>query len=68
MSENCHSKRKIICIETKEVYELSNIDEMSPELRDKMINGGRLLDNLIQYKFSPLSEKEILERFKEFNG
>ena len=55
-------------LETKEVYELSNIDEMSPELRDKMINGGRLLDNLIQYKFSPLSEKEILERFKEFNG
>ncbi|MBQ2408357.1 MAG: F0F1 ATP synthase subunit alpha [Bacilli bacterium] len=55
-------------LETKEVYELSNVDEMSPELRDKMINGAKLLNNLIQYKYSPLKEEEILERFKEFSG
>ncbi|MEG0618775.1 MAG: F0F1 ATP synthase subunit alpha [Bacilli bacterium] len=51
-------------LETKEVYELSNIDEMSPELREKMINGKTLLDNLIQYKFSPIPEDKIIERFK----
>lgn len=52
-------------LETKEVYELSNIDEMSPELKDKMINGKKLLDNLIQYKYSPLTEDEILGKFKD---
>ena len=52
-------------LETSEVYELSNIDEMSPELRNKMIEGKALLNGLIQYKYSPLSENEILTRFKE---
>ena len=38
---------------------------MSPELKDKMINGKKLLDNLIQYKYSPLTEDEILGKFKD---
>lgn len=57
-------------LETSEVYELSNIDEMSPELRNKMVEGKKLLNKLIQYKYSPLTEAEILNKFKEnlYNG
>lgn len=51
-------------LETKEVYELANIDEMSPELREKMRKGKEIEKALRQHKFSPLSQEEIQERFK----
>lgn len=53
-------------LETKEVYELANMDEMSQELRDRMKKGRKIERNLNQHKFSPKSEKEIIETFKEF--
>ena len=51
-------------IETKEVYELANMDEMSPELREKMRKGKLIEQALRQNKFSPLTQDEIKERFK----
>lgn len=51
-------------LETKEVYELANMDEMSPELREKMRKGKLIEQALRQNKFSPLTQKEIKERFK----
>ena len=51
-------------LETKEVYELANMDEMSPELREKMRKGKLIEQALRQNKFSPLSQEEIKERFK----
>lgn len=53
-------------LETKEVYELANMDEMSQELRDKMKRGRSIEQNLNQHKFSPKTEKEIINTFKEF--
>ena len=53
-------------LETKEVYELANMDEMSPELREKMKKGRRIEDALKQHKFTPLTTNAILNRFKEF--
>ena len=50
-------------LETREVYELANVDEMSPELQRKLKEGKRILDSLNQYKFSPLSTEQILEKF-----
>lgn len=50
-------------LETKEVYELANIDEMGAELQKKIRQGGRLLAGLSQPKFSPQSHGEIIERF-----
>lgn len=50
-------------LETKDVYELANTDEMSSELQQKMLSGKKIMDNLIQYKYSPLSVDEILEKF-----
>jgi len=54
-------------LETKDVYELANTDEMSSELQQKMLGGKRIVDSLIQYKYSPLSVEEILEKFNFVN-
>jgi F-type H+-transporting ATPase subunit alpha len=50
-------------LETREVYELANLDEMGIELQQKMDNGKKILNNLIQYKYSPLSVEEIIKSF-----
>jgi F-type H+-transporting ATPase subunit alpha len=46
-------------LETCDVYELANMDEMSAELRNKMINGKEIRKRLKQYKFSPISLQEM---------
>ncbi len=50
-------------LETREVYELTNESEMSPELRERLRRGRQILENLRQAKFSPRSETEILDDF-----
>lgn len=59
-------------LETRDVYELANIDEMSKELQTKLFEGKKILNSLIQYKYSPLTKEEILKRFaflgEEKNG
>ncbi len=52
-------------LETKEVYELANIDEMSKELREKMKKGRKIESLLNQSKFEALPIDEILEKFRE---
>lgn len=52
-------------LETKEVYELANIDEMSKELREKMKKGRKIESLLNQSKFESLPIDEILEKFRE---
>ena len=51
-------------LETKEVYELANIDEMGEELKKKMQDGKAIEIALRQNKFEPLSYSEIIDRFK----
>lgn len=51
-------------LETKEIYELANIDEMGEELKRKMSEGKAIENALKQNKFEPFSYSEILERFK----
>lgn len=53
-------------LETKEVYELANMDEMSQELRDKMKRGQEIEQNLNQPKFSPRTAEEIINTFNKF--
>lgn len=50
-------------LETREVYELTNENEMSPELRERLRRGRVILEKLCQYKFSPKTEAEILDDF-----
>ena len=51
-------------LETKEVYELANMDEMTEELRNKMKIGAQIQEALNQPKFMPLSNEEIIDKFE----
>lgn len=55
-------------LETKEVYELANMDEMSEELRNKMKEGKKIEMLLRQNKFEPFSEQDIIDRFEYFDN
>ena len=55
-------------LETREVYELANIDEMGQEMQDKLNRGAALMKELGQYKYSPLTQQEILDKFRKFYG
>ena len=54
-------------LETKEVYELANTDEMSQELREKMNKGRDIERNLNQTKFSPKTTEQMIEVFEKFS-
>jgi len=54
-------------IETRDIYELANFDDMSPELKNKIRTGKEIIENLKQYKYSPRDVKETEERFKFIN-
>jgi len=53
-------------LETREVYQLSNMDEMGPELQNKIRRGEKMLNDLCQYKYSPMSHQQILDTFKGY--
>ncbi len=50
-------------LEARDVYELTNESEMSPEMQERMRRGRLILEKLSQHKFSPRSEAKILEDF-----
>lgn len=50
-------------LDVKEVYELSNMDELTPEIQRQLRDGEKLIDGLNQYKFSPKSKSEMMETF-----
>ena len=52
-------------LETKEVYQMANIDEMGPEMQKKFAEGQKFEERLRQYKFSPRSREEILSMFRD---
>ena len=52
-------------LETRDVYELTNENEMSPELQNKMKRGRLIVDKLIQPKYSPKDENEIIRSFAD---
>ena len=53
-------------LETKDVYELANVDEMSEELRQRLKEGKKIEMLLRQDKFEPFSTQEIIDRFESF--
>ena len=60
-------KRLLSYLETRDIYEMANVDELSEDLRNKLAEGKRILNCLSQYKYSPLSYEDIRARLKE-NG
>lgn len=51
-------------LEQKEIFELANMDEMSQDLRDHMLRGAKILENLKQYKFALRTPEEMLRSFE----
>ncbi len=58
-------QRFLSYLETREVYELANTDEMSYEMQAKLEEGKRIEERLLQYKFSPRNKNEIIHIFEE---
>lgn len=57
-------RRKLLSyLDVKDVYELSNMDEMPIEIQKQLKEGEKLLNALNQYKFSPKSKEEMLDLF-----
>ena len=55
-------------LETKDVYELANTDELSDDLKEKLKEGKKIEMLLRQEKFEPFSSEEILDRFEDFGN
>lgn len=60
-------RRFLSYLETKEIYELANIDEMGEELKQKLKEGKNIEKALNQQKFSPLTQEQILRIFTALN-
>ena len=55
-------------LETRSVFELANIDEMSPELQSKMRRGREILGRMNQYRFDGKSPEQIYNLFCEMEA
>lgn len=51
-------------LETQDVYQFANLDEMGDNLKRKIEEGKKILELLNQYKFSPRTKEEIINSFK----
>lgn len=50
-------------LDTREVYELANVDEMAPEMKKKLFRGADVLKGLKQYKFAGRTPEEMIDTF-----
>lgn len=51
-------------LETREVYEMANMDEMSKEMRARLMRGARIVEGLTQYKYQAISFENCIQKFK----
>ena len=50
-------------LESQDVYQFANLDEMGPHLKNKITEGRKILNLLQQNKFSPLTKEEMISNF-----
>lgn len=55
-------------LEKKEIYELANLDEMSEELKLKMLTGRKIQNALIQGKFEGKTPQQMVDDFSDLIG
>ena len=51
-------------LETRVVYEMANMDEMSKEMRARLMRGARIVEGLTQYKYQAISSENCIQKFK----
>ena len=50
-------------LDVREIYELANQDEMSPDLKRRIEDGKEIIERLKQYKFSPKTKEEMMSSY-----
>lgn len=51
-------------LETEDVYQFANLDEMGDKLKYKITEGKKISESLNQHKFCPRTKEEIINDFK----
>lgn len=51
-------------LETQDVYQFANMDEMGDNLKNKFIEGKKIVELLNQNKFSPKTKEQIISEFE----
>ena len=51
-------------LETREVYEMANMDEMSKEMRARLMRGASIVEGLTQYKYQAISSENCIQKFQ----
>ncbi|MGL4588832.1 MAG: hypothetical protein ACRCUP_01160 [Mycoplasmatales bacterium] len=54
-------------LEKKSIYELTNLDDLTPSIRKQLEDGNAILEALEQYKFMPLKSNEMVDLFGRFS-
>ena len=52
-------------LEIRDIYELVNLDDLGENMKNRMIEGQKILSKLNQYKYSPLTKEEMTTLFDD---
>ena len=52
-------------LEIREIYELVNLDDLGENMKNRMIEGQKILSKLNQYKYSPLTKEQMINLFDD---
>jgi len=52
-------------LEIRDIYELVNLDDLGENMKNRMIEGQKILSKLNQYKYSPLTKEEMVNLFDD---
>lgn len=52
-------------LEIREIYELVNLDDLGENMKNRMIEGQKILSKLNQYKYCPLTKEQMVNLFDD---
>lgn len=52
-------------LEIRDIYELVNLDDLGENMKNRMVEGQKILSKLNQYKYSPLTKEEMVVLFDD---
>ena len=52
-------------LEIRDIYELVNLDDLGENMKNRMVEGQKILSKLNQYKYSPLTKEEMVNLFDD---
>lgn len=52
-------------LEIRDIYELVNLDDLGENMKNRMVEGQKILSKLNQYKYSPLTKEQMTSLFDD---